>query len=132
MSIFRLWERCSSFFDLICWLLEGLSIEQQQVYSVDTAGLLCSETTLMEEVCKYRGPSEEGRGRREQRERREWREERRGMEGSREGRERSEEGGEGGEEMRREGMRGERCCFPADGVPEWTVCARRVLSLSKW
>lgn len=95
MSTFRLWERCSSFFDLICWLLEGLSIEQQQVYSVDMASLLSSEMTLMEEVCKYRGPSEEGRGRREERKRekrngegwggeggeqREWREERMGRE----------------------------------------------------
>lgn len=60
----RLWERCSSFFDLICWLLEQLSIEQQQVYSVDVAGLLDSETTLMEELCKYRGPSEWKEGKR--------------------------------------------------------------------
>ena len=100
MSTFRLWERCSSFFDLICWLLEGLSIEQQQVYSVDMAGLLSSEMTLMEEVCKYRGPSEEGRGRREERER-----EKRNGEGW---------GGKGGEQR-------ERCCFHADGVPGWSV-----------
>lgn len=62
-SLCRLWERCGSFFDLICWLLEGLSLEQQQVYSVDVAGLLDSEITLMEELCKYTGPSECREGR---------------------------------------------------------------------